>query len=336
MQDKEPPTTGPEAIEYALSHIDPEQVEREARETLRTGKKSKRAEAVKLLRITEGLKRNNQTPSDFMIHAVPVIPTQYRPFAAQGDTLIPGDENVLYKDTLDIINAYKDEAKMFGAKNAGQARLAMYDSVRSLYGYGDPVKAKTRSKGIEGYLRKVVGRTAKFSYASRRLFSRTQDNVGRSTITVDPDLNMDQIGLPRDLAYPMYAPYIQRRLKGKGFTDAEALRHTRERTADAERALKEVMADRPVLYSRAPSWWRGSLHGAFAQLIDGDGIAMPPAPMASLAGDFDGDANRCWLTTYVDFNKLETGLKTAGFKKEAIQFANYKKLVSFRRKLKIS
>lgn len=332
MQDKDIPTTGPEAIEYALRNLNPDQLEQEARDTLRTGKKSKRSAAVKMLRITEGLKRNKQTPSDFMIHAVPVIPTQYRPFAAQGDTLIPGDENVLYKDTLDIINAYKDEAKMFGAKNAGQARLAMYDSVKSLYGYGEPVKAKTRSKGIDGYLQKIVGRTAKFSYAQRRLFSRTQDNVGRSTITVDPDLGMDEIGLPRDLAYPMYAPYIQRRLKGKGFTDAEALRHTRNRTPDAERALTEVMREKPVLYSRAPAWWSQSLQGAFPKLIEGAAIAMPPAVMKGLAGDFDGDANRCWLTTYVNFEVLKKSLIEAGCEDLAVQYENYEKLLALRKK----
>ena len=289
MQDNDFPKTGPEAIEYALSQVDPEKLEQSARETLREGKKSKRAEAVKILRITEGLKRNGQKPSDFMIHKVPVIPTQYRPFAAQGDTLIPGDENVLYKDTIDIINAYKDEASMFGEKNAGAARLAMYDSVKSLYGYGEPVKAKTKSKGIEGYLKKIVGRTAKLSYAQRRLFSRTQDNVGRSTITVDPDYGMDDIGLPRDLAYPMYAPYIQRRLKGKGFTDAEALRHTKDRTPDAERALIEEMRVRPVLSSRAPAWHKHSIIAQKPHLVDGSSIVTNPYTAAGQGADYDGD-----------------------------------------------
>lgn len=283
------PVTGPEAIEYALAHLNTDEMEQEARAQIKSGKKSSRAAAVKRLNILSGLKRNQQTPSDFIIHKVPVLPTKYRPFAAQGDTLLPGDENVLYKDALDIINAYKDEADMFGAKNAGKSRLAMYDAVKSLYGYGDAVKAKTRSKGIEGYLKKIVGKGSKFSMAQRRLFTKTQDNVGRSTIIVDPDLDMNHIGLPKDLAFPMYAPYIQRALKRKGFTDAEALRHTKDRSEEATRALKEVMKEKPVLYSRSPAWFEFNLQGAFPVLTEGAAISMPPAVMKGLAGDFDGD-----------------------------------------------
>lgn len=283
------PVTGPEAIEYALAHLNTEEMEQEARAQIKSGKKSSRAAAVKRLNILSGLKRNQQTPSDFIIHKVPVLPTKYRPFAAQGDTLLPGDENVLYKDALDIINAYKDEAEVFGAKNAGKSRLAMYDAVKSLYGYGDAVKAKTRSKGIEGYLKKIVGKGSKFSMAQRRLFTKTQDNVGRSTIIVDPDLDMNHIGLPKDLAFPMYAPYIQRALKRKGFTDAEALRHTKDRSEEATRALKEVMKEKPVLYSRSPAWFEFNLQGAFPVLTEGAAISMPPAVMQGLAGDFDGN-----------------------------------------------
>lgn len=75
-----------------------------------------------------------------MMKLVPIIPPKYRPFAAQGDSLIPGDANVLYKDLFDVKNAYDQEKEMFGEENAGQSLLDLYDSIRAVSGYGEPVK----------------------------------------------------------------------------------------------------------------------------------------------------------------------------------------------------
>lgn len=50
---------------------------------------------------------------------------------------------------------------MFGEHNAGQSRLDLYDAIRSSYGYGDPVKTKTKQKEVKGFLKKIVGKTSK-------------------------------------------------------------------------------------------------------------------------------------------------------------------------------
>ena len=53
---------------------------------------------------------------------------------------------------------------MFGEENAGQATLDLYDSIRAISGYGDPVKQKTAQKEIKGFLKKIVGKTSKQSF----------------------------------------------------------------------------------------------------------------------------------------------------------------------------
>lgn len=298
------PRTGPEAILHALGQIDADKIEAEAKADLATHKRSLRSNAVKKLRIVEGLRRNSISPSDFMITKVPVLPAKYRPFAAQGGTLIPGDANVLYKDLFDVKEAHDEERKMFGDKLAGQSRLALYDAVKAVYGYGDPVKPKTRSKDVTGFLKKITGTTAKHSFFQQKMISKTMDNVGRSTIVVNPDYSIDDIGVPKDMAFTMYAPYIQRRLKRMGYSDAEALRHTKERTQAAEHALEKEMEVRPVLSSRAPAWHAFSIVAQKPKLIDGDAIAINPYITTGLNADFDGDANRCTLKTYVEFEKV--------------------------------
>lgn len=289
MADDKEPRTGPEAIARALSKITVDDLERRANEDLKTGKKTKRSNAVALLNIAKGMRRNELTPSDYMISAVPVVPPKFRPFAAQGDSLIPGDANVLYKDLFDIRDAYNEEREVFGDENVGQSRLALYDAVKGLYGYGDPVKPKTKAKEVKGFLKTIVGTTAKHSYVQSKMLAKTQDNVGRSTITVNPELSIDEIELPEEMAFTMYAPYVQRRLKQLGMTDSEALKQTKDRTDYAKHALKQVMDERPVVYSRAPAWHKFSILGAKARVHDGKDIKINPYVTTGLNADFDGD-----------------------------------------------
>lgn len=283
------PETGPEAIMYALQQLDADKIEAEGRQELASGKRTKRSSAVQKLRIADGLRRNKMAPSDFMMKNVPVLPTKYRPFAVQGESLLMGDANILYKDLMDVRDAHEEERKMFGDSMAGESRLALYDAVRSVYGYGDAVKPKTKAKDVQGYLKKIVGKTAKFSWMSNKMMAKPVDNTGRSTIIVNPDLDMDHIGIPKDLAFTMYAPYVQRRLKQLGMRDAEALKAVKERTPYAEKALEDVVKDRPVWYSRAPQWHRFSVNAAYPTLVEGKAIAVPPAVCVGMNADFDGD-----------------------------------------------
>ena len=285
----EPSKTGPEAIAYALSKLTVEDINSRGKALLATGKKSKRSQAVKLLNIARGMERNQLTPSDYLISAVPVIPTRHRPFAVQGDTMVPGDANVLYKDLIDIRDAHNEERAMFGDSHAGQSRLALYDAVKSVYGYGDAVKPKTRSKDIQGFLKKIVGKTSKFSFIQSKMLAKTQDNVGRSTIIADPDLSIDEIGIPKGMAFKMYAPYIQRRLKQRGYKDADALKAVRDQTPDAHRALEDVIQERPVLYSRAPAWYRFNIVAGKPKLTDNKALSVNPITIGAAGGDFDGD-----------------------------------------------
>ena len=297
------PQTGPEAIYQALNALTVEDIEKRGQELLATGKKSKRGQAVKLLNIARGMQRNKLTPADYMISKVPVIPPVYRPFAQQGDSLIPGDANVLYKDLIDVRDAHNEENTLFGEENSGDSRLALYDSVKAVYGYGDPVKPKTRAKGIKGFLGKIVGRTSKMSFPQLKMLAKTQDNVGRSTTIADPELGIDEVGVPKEMAMTMFAPHVQRRLKQMGYKDAEALRAVKNRTDDAWRALEKECEVRPVLYTRAPAWYRFNIVAGRVKLIDGDALATNPIVQGGMSGDYDGDGNLSVVYVTID-NKV--------------------------------
>jgi DNA-directed RNA polymerase subunit beta' len=284
------PLTGPNAIAHALRRLDLDKLEAEQKEIIKRKLKSKRPRAIKILNTIEGMRRNKMKPSEFMINNVPVIPAVFRPFSVVGDSFVPGDANELYKDLFELKSAYADERKALGLRGSGESRLALYDTVKALYGYGEPVKAKTRQRGVSGFLKKITGTSPKFGFVQRKLLSKPQDNVSRGTIAVDPELSLDEIGVPEEQAWTIYAPYIQRRLVRSGYSPKEAILAVRGRDKRAKYMLDQEVLERPVIYSRSPSWHKFNVVAGRPKLIAGNTIAISPLVTTGLNADFDGDA----------------------------------------------
>lgn len=285
----DPTRTGPDAIYNALKGMDLDKIEAEQRRVIKQGGKSKRGDAVKILNTVTGLRNNKLRPEQLMINQVPVLPAKFRPFAVVGSTFTPGDANELYKDLHDLRAAYEEESSVFGQEGAGAARLNMYDAVRATYGYTDPVKPKTKQRGVSGFIKKITGTSPKFGWVQRKLIGKTQDSVARGTIAVDPELSLDEVGVPEDMAWTMYAPYIQRRLVRSGVSPKDAVFAVKERSEHARRALDREMVERPVIYSRAPSWHRFNVIAGRPRLVQGHSIAINPLVTTGLNADFDGD-----------------------------------------------
>jgi DNA-directed RNA polymerase subunit beta' len=286
---EEIPQTGPGAILHALQQLDLDQLEKQQREIVRSNKKSKRPGAVKVLNIIEGLRRNELQPSELMISRVPVIPPAFRPFSVMGSTFVAGDANELYATLIKLKQAQEEEAGEFGDENTGDSKLAIYDAVKATYGYGDPVDPKSRQRGVSGFLKKITGTNPKLSFFQNKLIGKPQDSVARGVITVDPDLSLDEIGIPEEMAWKMYAPYIQKRLVRMGMAPSKALQDVQNRASHALKALQMEVGERPVIYSRAPSWHKYNVISGKPKLISGATIKINPLVTSGLNADFDGD-----------------------------------------------
>ncbi len=292
-----PPDTdvrGPRRLLQMLQNLDLAKLEAQAIADAKSGKITKRDKAVKILSAIEGLKRTNIKPEELMITRVPVLPPQFRPFSTMGTTFIPGSANELYQDLFRHRQAHKETLRELGEDMAGNTRLNLLNAVRALYGYGDPVSPKLQGRETKGYLKQVLGSGGpKFSFVQRKLLSRPIDSVGRGVITVDPDLDMNQISIPEELAWETYGSHVQRRLvQSLGMKPVEALKMVKDRTKEAQLALKQEMSPetgRPVIYSRAPAWHKFNTIAGWPKLHTGHNIAISPFVSAGLNADYDGD-----------------------------------------------
>jgi hypothetical protein len=290
-----PQLTGPGAIAHALGRIDMQGLEDEHREIIRSKRVTKRPRAVAVLNTLEGLRRNNLTPADLMIKAVPVIPPIFRPFRVMGSTFVPGDANELYQDTMRYRDSFKETRAALGDLGAADARLSLYDSVKALYGHGDSPNPKLTKRGVAGFLQTLTGTSPKFSWVNSKMVAKPVDTVSRGTITVNPDLTIDEIGIPEYLAWKMYGPFIQRHMvRNMSISPAQAVKNLKEQNKEALYALERVMDSRtqhgrPVIYSRAPSWHKFNVLAAHPKLVKGNSIQINPFVTTGMNADFDGD-----------------------------------------------
>jgi DNA-directed RNA polymerase subunit beta' len=134
--------------------------------------------------------------------------------------------------------------------------------------------------------------TGKEGLIRGRLMSKYLDYSGRSVITVNPSLNMDEAGLPVDIAAKLYQPFVIRELylSNKAHTRPEAIKKSADiNDPDTWAALEKVVQERPVILNRAPSLHQFSLQAFKPKLTKSRAIELNPLIVTGFNADFDGD-----------------------------------------------
>ncbi len=131
------------------------------------------------------------------------------------------------------------------------------------------------------------------------------DYSARGTFIYDPDIRLQQCGLPRSIVLQLFRPWIVRRMLDAGLVDlveeAEALlgrpveatgtftRHMWITSSACARILEEVIAGHPVLVSRAPSLNRTAIQAFQPIMTAGNVICIHPLAFQGFDSDQDGD-----------------------------------------------
>jgi DNA-directed RNA polymerase beta' subunit len=265
-----------------------------------------------LLNIIAGLKKNDMSPVDLMVNHVPVIPPKFRPFSITGNTFLPGDANEMYKDLIEYRRLYERTAKEFGHEGAGEVYADMNNAAKAVYGYGESPNPKTRARAVKGFFDTVTGTNPKTSMYQSKMLSKPVDTVGRGVIIPDADLGMDEVGIPEEMAWKLYGSYIQRNLVRGGMSPGGALKHVKDRSPQALKALEREMPDRPVVITRSPAWHKYNVIGQNPHIVKGDAIQVNTFTMEGVGGDFDGDCQFAHIQLLRRKNKLQNSFFTQG------------------------
>lgn len=283
--------SGPEAFSKRLKAMNLDEEINKARVEIAGTRKVARDNAIRRLTYFKGLKRAGTQPSDLMISKVPVLPTRFRPIAqlqGKGGVMI-NDANFLYKE---LMHAGEALAGLQGkVDDLHDERLAIYDAHKALIGLADPTTQELQQRKVKGLLKTVLGKSSpKTGMMQRRLLSGNVDTIGRGTVMVDSKLDMDSVGLPKDMAFKIYEPYLVRNLVQRGIPRVQALEFIKDKSKEATDALVMEMKRRPVTISRAPILHKYGTLGMWPHLVRGDSIRTNPVATQPMGMDFDGDS----------------------------------------------
>jgi len=308
--------TGGHAMEALLKKID---VDKEIAALSKKAEKATGAildEMNKRLRYLKALKDNKTTPSEaYMRKVLPVVPPSFRPLYPLPDgNITTSDVNILYQNTgvlnemmkLDVMNLLPEEEK-------ADLRRDIYDHVKGVSGLTDlNIKGRVR----DGFISEIKGGSGgqpKEGFFISKMLSKKQDFVGRGTIIPEPDLGVDEVGLPEEMAWKLFDPFIVRELKNHGKNPLQAKEEIKSRTALAKKALEIVMRDRHVLLNRAPSLHKFSIMAFRPTLTTGRAVKIPPLVVSGFNADFDGDQQLNHVVTFIPSDVIAQ-IESLGYK----------------------
>ena len=125
----------------------------------------------------------------------------------------------------------------------------------------------------------------------QNLLGKRVDYSGRSVIVVGPQLKIYECGLPKQIAYELFQPFILRilMLQNKAKTVLGAKKLYKQKASYIWNLIQEIVQSHPILLNRAPTLHKLSIQAFQPRLISGKAILLHPLVCSAFNADFDGD-----------------------------------------------
>jgi DNA-directed RNA polymerase subunit beta' len=251
-------------------------------------------DANKHLKYLHALKKLGVRPEDAYIQTkIPVLPPKFRPIAEleEGKLSNPGI-NTLYRDVGLISNELKwqNSAPFIDDGIKAELRQKLFEGVEAVTGLGNPIAYYPEARRPKGIIQQLKGPPAKKGFFQYKVLRRQQNLVGRGTIIPEPKLGLDEVGLPAEMSWSIFEPFVMRRLVNQsGMSPVQASEEIKKRSPVAMSMLEAEMKSRPVMLNRAPSLHKFGIMAFKPKLTDGKAIKIPPLVVKGFNADFDGD-----------------------------------------------
>jgi DNA-directed RNA polymerase subunit beta' len=284
---------GAEAVRKLLENMDLEKEVKKLRKESKTQKGSKKASTIKRLQYLEGFLQNDMEPSWMVMDKLPVLPPELRPIIPlSGGKFATSDLNDLYRRIINRNNRLSRLIEI-GAPEVilRNEKRMLQESVDALIDNSHrPSKPMLNSKRLP-YQALTDDLRGKKGIFRKNLLGKRVDYSGRAVIDVDPNLKIDQCGLPKAVALEMFKPFVIHELLES--EDAPNIRIAKEMIDNEEEIvwdmLEKVIEGKPVLLNRAPTLHKYSIQGFYPRLVEGDAIRIHPLVCKAFNADFDGD-----------------------------------------------
>jgi DNA-directed RNA polymerase subunit beta' len=288
---------GAEAIHDLLARLDLDVESFDLRHKANTETSQQRKqEALKRLQVFEAFRdarnRIENRPEWMIVKIVPVIPPELRPLVPlDGGRFATSDLNDLYRRVIIRNNRLKRliEIKAPDVIMRNEKRM-LQEAVDSLFDNSRKSSAvKTESnRPLKSLSDSLKGKQGRFR---QNLLGKRVDYSGRSVIVVGPELNLNECGIPKDMASELFKPFIIRKMLERGIvkTVKSAKKIVDRKDPVVYDILESILKGHPVLLNRAPTLHRLGIQAFQPKLVEGKAIQLHPLVCTAFNADFDGD-----------------------------------------------
>src|SRR3989339_840793 len=261
---------GAEALRGLLERIDlgktAKKLEKELEEVIDT----KKEKIIRRLKLIKSLKQNNIRPEWMVLSVIPVIPPDLRPMVALDvGRFATSDLNDLYRRVINRNNRLKQLIKL----NAPE------------------VICRNEKRMLQEAVDALIDNSARQGRFRQNLLGKRIDYSGRSVIVVNPNLRLDQCGLPKKMALELFKPFIISKLIKKEIVHnvRSASKFIDTGVDEVWDILEDIIKGSYVMLNRAPTLHRLGIQSFKPVLIEGKAIQIHPMVCSAFNADFDGD-----------------------------------------------
>lgn len=285
--------TGAEAIRQVLSMIDLHaEVYKLEQDYIKITSVASRHKILRRIKVFKNLIQGNMRPEWMILSVLPVLPPDLRPLVPlEGGRFASSDLNELYRRVLNrnirLARLMEIEAPSVIIKNEKRMLQESVDALIDNGRRGQAVRGPNR-RTLKSLSEMLRGKQGRFR---QNLLGKRVDYSGRSVIVVDPELRMDQCGLPKIMALELFKSHVFAGLLERELAPnlRVAKRMVEESAPEIWDVLEDVVKGYPVLLNRAPTLHRLGIQAFFPILVDGKAIKVHPLVCGAYNADFDGD-----------------------------------------------
>ena len=285
---------GAEAVKELLSEIDIKTLAEEIRTELAGNITSvqKKSKLIKRLRLLDSLISSNTNPIWMVMDVLPVTPPDLRPMVQlDGGCFATSDLNDLYRRVINRNNRLQRLLEM-GAPEiiVRNEKRMLQEAVDALIDNGRRGRTVVgpNNRALKSLSNIIEGKQGRFR---QNLLGKRVDYSGRSVIVVGPSLQLNQCGLPKEMAIELFKPFVVNKLIERGYV--QNIKSAKKKIERSEHIvwdiLEEVIDGHPVMLNRAPTLHRLGIQAFEPKLVEGRAIQLHPLACTAFNADFDGD-----------------------------------------------
>ena len=223
---------------------------------------------------------------DWFVHSVVLPPPTHRPVIEGAQGTVVDVRNELYARLISRKKRAEQVLERFPHSEVILQTMICHiqKTVNQIY-LGGGKSMRSTIPGIVEIL------SSKQGLLRGNLLGKRVDYSGRAVIVPGPTLALDEMGLPRKMAYTLFMPFIiHELLQDEDVATYEAARKLyRRKTPEAVAAMERVVRDKHVLLNRQPTLHRFGMLAFRPVLTDQKAIQIPPMVCSPFNADFDGD-----------------------------------------------